>query len=78
MVDLERKATKGNVCESKNGASGRNRTGTTRGRGILNPLCLPISPPRHFLILIASGIYQNILEARPGVEPGYVDLQSSA
>ena len=36
-------------------------------RGILNPLCLPISPP---------GLY--ILEARPGVEPRWMDLQSTA
>ena len=28
------------------GARGRNRTGTTdEGRGILSPLCLPVSPP---------------------------------
>ncbi len=37
-----------------------------KGRGILNPLCLPISPP---------GLN---LEARPGVEPSYTDLQSGA
>ncbi len=35
-------------------------------RGILNPLCLPISPP---------GLN---LEARPGVEPRLTDLQSAA
>ncbi len=35
-------------------------------RGILNPLCLPISPP---------GLN---LEARPGVEPRWADLQSAA
>lgn len=27
------------------GARGRNRTGTAVNRGILSPLCLPISPP---------------------------------
>ena len=31
----------------ENGARGRTRTGTLCGRGILNPLCLPISPPGH-------------------------------
>ncbi len=35
-------------------------------RGILNPLCLPISPP---------GLN---MEARPGVEPRLTDLQSAA
>lgn len=35
-------------------------------RGILNPLCLPISPPG------------RKLEARPGVEPRWADLQSAA
>ena len=32
----------------ENGARGRTRTGTLCGRGILNPLCLPISPPGLF------------------------------
>ena len=41
------------------GARGRNRTGTTRSRGILNPLCLPISPPGQ----------NQIMEARAGIEP---------
>ena len=31
----------------KNGARGQTRTGTLCGRGILNPLCLPISPLGH-------------------------------
>jgi hypothetical protein len=40
-------------------------------RGILSPLCLPISP---------SGRSRQpiILEARAGVEPTYTDLQSGA
>ena len=48
-------------------------------RGILNPLCLPISPPgqrgylqEYKLVLI------RYLEAEPGVEPRYTDLQSAA
>ncbi len=31
----------------KDGARGQTRTGTLCGRGILNPLCLPISPLGH-------------------------------
>lgn len=37
-------------------------------RGILSPLCLPISP---------SGPKKNFIKAHPGIEPGYTDLQSA-
>ncbi len=40
-------------------------------RGILNPLCLPISPP-------GLGSISKYLEAGPGVEPRSTDLQSAA
>ena len=40
-------------------------------RGILNPLCLPIPP-------LGQTNLQRIMEACPGVEPSYMDLQSSA
>lgn len=36
-------------------------------RGILSPLCLPISPPGQGRIEQGSSVW---LEARPGVEPG--------
>ena len=42
-------------------------------RGILNPLCLPIPPLGHRVIN-----YCVVMEACPGVEPSYMDLQSSA
>ncbi len=45
-------------------------------RGILNPLCLPISPPGHNLSY--SFRVQRLMEASPGVEPRYTDLQSAA
>ncbi len=38
----------------------------SKERGILNPLCLPISPPGH------------IMEAEVGIEPAYTELQSAA
>ncbi len=41
-------------------------------RGILNPLCLPISP------LGQVSRLGYVMEACPGVEPSYMDLQSSA
>ena len=40
-------------------------------RGILNPLCLPIPP-------LGQGLTLEVMEACPGVEPSYMDLQSSA
>ena len=40
-------------------------------RGILNPLCLPISPP-------GQGALSSKVEAEPGVEPRSTDLQSAA
>ncbi len=43
-------------------------------RGILNPLCLPIPPLGLSDLLTAWGV----MEACPGVEPSYMDLQSSA
>ncbi len=43
-----------------------------RWRGILSPLCLPISPSGR-----SGQLIQN-LEARAGVEPTYTDLQSGA
>ena len=43
-----------------------------RWRGILSPLCLPISPSGR------SGQLALNLEARAGVEPTYTDLQSGA
>jgi hypothetical protein len=43
-----------------------------RWRGILSPLCLPISPSGR------SGQLALSLEARAGVEPTYTDLQSGA
>src|SRR5690554_874140 len=43
------------ILQKRNGAPGQNRTGTPIRRGILNPLCLPISPPGHFMILIVGG-----------------------
>ena len=47
-------------------------------RGILNPLCLPISPPgQGGLVLLQAGI-AKYMEAEPGVEPRYTDLQSAA
>ena len=52
------------------------------GREILNLLCLPIPPSGP--ILLPKGAYQSddhkieTVEARAGVEPAYVDLQSSA
>ena len=51
------------------GARNRNRTGTLLSlRGILSPLCLPISP---------SGRSGRIVEARPGIEPRYTALQAA-
>jgi hypothetical protein len=49
-------------------------------RGILNPLCLPISPPgqRGVLVLLQAGIAKAYMEAEPGVEPRSTDLQSAA
>jgi hypothetical protein len=44
-------------------------------RGILNPLCLPISPPGQNLSISAVAL---LMEASPGVEPRYTDLQSAA
>ncbi len=38
------------------------------GRGILSPLCLPVSPPGHELGM----------EAEVGIEPAYTELQSAA
>ena len=43
-------------------------------RGILNPLCLPISPPGQTTFF---SIYYE-MEAGPGVEPRWTDLQSAA
>ena len=51
----------------KGGARGRTRTGTrVKSRGILSPLCLPISPPG------------QRVEAEAGIEPAYKALQASA
>ena len=49
-------------------------------RGILNPLCLPISPPgqRGVLTKKVSWYCLAYMEAEPGVEPRYTDLQSAA
>lgn len=38
----------------------------SKERGILNPLCLPISPPG------------QTMEAEVGIEPAYTELQSAA
>ena len=44
-------------------------------RGILNPLCLPISPPGHWVVARTGTGWtlllreQQIMEAEPGVEP---------
>ena len=45
-------------------------------RGILNPLCLPISPPGQRKFELQRFTYK--LEAEPGVEPRSTDLQSAA
>ena len=48
-------------------------------RGILNPLCLPISPPGQRGTCINTSWYlKAYMEAEPGVEPRYTDLQSAA
>ena len=48
-------------------------------RGILNPLCLPISPPGLGLHCCAGvGWSPEVMEAEPGVEPRSTDLQSAA
>ena len=39
----------------------------SKERGILNPLCLPISP-----------LGQGLVEAEVGIEPAYTELQSAA
>ena len=52
MTDIKKPAYAGIFCTIfhvlKNGARGQTRTGTLCGRGILNPLCLPISPLGHY------------------------------
>ena len=45
-------------------------------RGILNPLCLPISPPGQTTFLVKR--VSHMMEAGPGVEPRWTDLQSAA
>jgi hypothetical protein len=47
-------------------------------RGILNPLCLPISPPGHGILALSKLVLFNVMEAEPGVEPRSTDLQSAA
>ena len=51
-------------------------------RGILNPLCLPISPPGLGLSFdwyrLEPAIANAMMEAEPGVEPRSTDLQSAA
>ena len=48
-------------------------------RGILNPLCLPISPPGlRGLVRLHYWVYFQKMEAGPGVEPRSTDLQSAA
>ena len=48
-------------------------------RGILSPLRLPISPPGLREASTFSWVMPSLkMEARAGVEPAYVDLQSSA
>ena len=51
----------------RNGAQGRNRTGTDfKVRRILSPVRLPVSPPGH------------IMEVPTGLEPMITELQSAA
>ena len=57
-------------------------------RGILSPLCLPVSPPGQ--VVFDDGVDCTVcptkmgieftinMEASAGVEPAYMDLQSSA
>jgi hypothetical protein len=50
------------------------------GRGILSPLCLPISPPgqkeaSRYTEVSTTG---RKMEARVGIEPAYAELQSAA
>jgi hypothetical protein len=49
-------------------------------REILSLLCLPIPPPGHReeFFKVGDGPPTANMEARAGVEPAYVDLQSSA
>ena len=54
-------------------------------RGILNPLCLPISPPGLRVVARTGAgwslllrVQQRKVEAEPGVEPRSTDLQSAA
>ncbi len=66
----------------ENGAQGRTRTGTLCGRGILNPLCLPISPPGHTTVIMNALSTEVLglpnLEAEVGIEPASTELQSAA
>ncbi len=47
-------------------------------RGILNPLCLPISPPGQTTFYYFNLTTHCVMEAGPGVEPRWTDLQSAA
>lgn len=47
----------------------------SKERGILNPLCLPISPSGRWEVL---GFNLKKMEAEVGIEPASTDLQSAA